>query len=181
MRSEQPETRSYRVTGAALPLSGEDLAVLMSAVLERGHSFRFRAPGSSMLPFVCDGDVLTIAPLGGRPPVLGDLVAFRHPAKHTPTVHRVVARRAGAYRVQGDAVPVPDGWIAAESVLGRVAAIERAGRRLRWGLGPERAGIALVSRWGLWRHALPVLARLRRLRGAERPADGPGSATGEDR
>ena len=51
-------------------------------------------------------------------------------------------------------------------ILGRVTRIERAGRRVRLGLGPERALIAVLSRRGLLRplglRIGPLLRLLRR-------------------
>ena len=55
--------------------------------------------------------------------------------------------------------PVPD------DLLTRLLTVERDGRRVRLGLGPERALLALLSRWGLLAPLLrPVLLLLRRRR-----------------
>ncbi len=65
--------------GGELKLSGPDLIELLQAVLDKGVPFRFRAKGFSMTPFIKDGDVITIFPLEGSRPRLGDIVAFTHP------------------------------------------------------------------------------------------------------
>jgi len=173
LRPSTPEKRAYASTGDELPLSGSELADLMVAVLSRGRAFRFRAKGSSMLPFVCDGDVLTLQPLGNTPPRLGELVAFMHPQSGRPTIHRVVRRRSDACLMRGDAVHAVDGWVARASMLGRVTAVCRAGRQIRLGLGAERVAIAATSRWGLWRYLSPALWWCRRIvRGARRAGRG---------
>ena len=94
-----------RVEG--LPLSGPGLLALMRPVLARGLPFRFRAGGGSMSPWIKDGDVISIIPLGPRSPILGEIVAFVHPASAHLMVHRVIARRSGAFLTQGDNLPPP--------------------------------------------------------------------------
>ena len=151
------------------PLSGAALGELSRAVLERGVSFRFRAMGGSMYPMIENGDVLTVAPLGPRALSPGDVVEFLHPGHGGLRVHRVVGRRNGACLVQGDGMSEPDGWIPRENILGRVTEITRRGRRVRFGLGPERFAIALANRWGslreiarfVWRAGRPLLRRCR--------------------
>jgi signal peptidase I len=160
------------VAGGDRPLAGAALGELSRAVLERGVSFRFRAMGGSMYPLIENGDVLTVAPLGRRPLCPGDVVEFRDPGHGGLRVHRVVGRRNGACLVQGDGVAAPDGWVPLENILGRVTEITRQGRRIHFGLGPERFAIALANRWGatreiarcVWRTARPLLRYCRHRR-----------------
>ena len=147
------------VSGADRPLSGVALGELSRAVLERGASFRFRAMGGSMCPMIENGDVLTVAPLGRGALSLGDVVEFLHPGRGGLRVHRVVGRRNGACLVQGDGMTEPDGWIPRENILGRVTEIIRRGRRIRFGLGPERFAIALANRWGSVREIVRFVRR----------------------
>jgi hypothetical protein len=89
----------------------------------------------------------------------GDVLAFDSAGRLI--VHRLVRIAPGQYLLKGDNNPQPDGWFPADAILGRVVRVERAGRRIRLGLGPERALIAVLSRRG----ALPWLfAPLRLLR-----------------
>jgi hypothetical protein len=135
-------------------LSGEALLVLAQAALQRGVGFRFSARGSSMTPFMRDEDVITLTPLGSRPPRLGEVVGFAHPGSGKLIVHRVVglvsrprACDRGAVLIGGDWVETgSDGLIPLENVLGRVTGVERAGKSIRFGLGPERILIAALSR-----------------------------------
>ena len=56
----------------------------------------------------------------------------------------------GAIFTQGDNMPGrPDGMIPVGDILGLVTCVERGGRKVRFGLGPERLLIALLSRSGL--------------------------------
>ena len=148
------------VEGGAYALSGGGLLELMSATLRRGACFRFTARGFSMDPFVRDGDVLTVGPVRGRP-ALGRVVAVRDPATGRLVVHRVVARGSGGVLVRGDGAGQADGVAGPGDVLGQVVAVERRGRRVRLGSGPERRAVSALSRAGL---LVPLVAAARRAR-----------------
>ncbi len=100
-----------------------------------------------MSPFLRSGDVVVLAPLGGRPVGLGDVVALRR-GERWLLVHRVVGRRGPRLLTRGDAVGRLDEPAALEDVVGRAVAVQRRGRRRRLGLGPERFLIAWLSRRG---------------------------------
>jgi signal peptidase I len=138
-----------RVRGGVLDLSGPDLETLLRAVLARNVPFRFRARGSSMHPFIRDGDRVTVSPVGGGRFHPGDVVTFVDPAVGRLIVHRIIAVSHGDFLIQGDHNPSPDGWIPKENVLGRVTLAERDGKRTRIGLGPERKLIAWLVRRNL--------------------------------
>jgi hypothetical protein len=138
------------------PLPAGALKELLQAVLQRKRSFRFRARGRSMAPFIRDGDIVTVAPIAEAPLRLGDVVAFLTPEEDRLTLHRLVARQGEAWMLQGDNLQFPDGLVPQQSILGRVTGIARRGRSIHWGLGPERGLLALLSR-------LNLLLPLRRL------------------
>jgi hypothetical protein len=141
------EPRLFVVKSEERPLSGPALLELMRAVLDKGVPFRFCARGWSMAPFIRDGDVITVSPLGRGRPRTGDVVAFVRPGMERLVVHRMVARTSAGFFMQGDCLPdQPDGVVPAENLLGRVTRIERKGRQIWLGLGPERCAIAWLSR-----------------------------------
>lgn len=148
MKSQQfDEPRLVVVTAQELPLSAQALLELMRAVLEKDLPFRFRARGWSMAPFIQDGDVITVSPLRQTQAGIGEVVAFVRPSTGNLVVHRVVAYINAVPYIQGDGVAdQTDGMIPAENLLGRVTRIERNGRRVWLGLGPERFLIAWLSR-----------------------------------
>jgi len=111
-----------------------------------------------MSPFIRDGDVVTVSPCPRDTMGLGDVVAFVQPCSGRLAVHRVVGRGRDSWRIRGDNTPEADGWIGHDDILGRVTRVERAGKRVRLGLGPERVLIALFSRRG-WLQ--PGLRRVR--------------------
>lgn len=146
------------VYAAELPLSGFALLELMRAVLARGVPFRFKARGWSMAPFIRDGDVILVNPLQRDLPGIGAVVAFIRPEDGKLVVHRIVGRQGAAVLIQGDNVTsLPDGIVPQENLLGRVMRIDREGRSVWMGLGPERFLIAWLSRF---RFLIPMRLRL---------------------
>jgi signal peptidase I len=142
-----------------LSLSGQPLKELLRSVLDKGASFRFRAKGFSMSPFVKDGDVVTVAPILGTAPGVGDVVVFIHPRTEKLVVHRVVGKRADSYFIKGDNSPEGNGLVWKANILGHVTKVERNGKEIFLGLGPERFIIAFLTRRGL----LPLLLTVWRL------------------
>jgi hypothetical protein len=144
-------------------LSMAALIELLRAVTEKGKPFRFQATGFSMYPFIRNLDTITVSPLpaGGRCR-LGDVVAFLKPGTEKLAVHRVIRKKGDCYLIRGDNTPEPDGLISAARMLGYVTNVERGGRQIRVGLGPERAVIACLSRKDLIRPSLFLACRLAR-------------------
>lgn len=142
----------YVRPGGVHSLSGSALAEVAREVLSAGHSFRFLALGGSMSPFIRDGDVVTLVTFVRAVCAPGDVVAFVQHKSGRLVVHRVVAVGEGRCRIRGDNSSEEDGEFPFESVIGTVDRIERAGKEIRFGLGPERATIALLSRrgWLCW-------------------------------
>jgi signal peptidase I len=140
---------------------------LMQAVHAKELPFRFRAGGHSMAPFIRDGDVICVSPLASRTPRPGDVVAFIHPETRLLCIHRVLSIKEEGFLIRGDNMPErPDGRIPREAIVGRVTRVERAGRKVRLGLGPERLLLALLIRCGglaaIRRFAGPLYASLSR-------------------
>jgi signal peptidase I len=141
-------TSDYVVVNAAgETMPNARVAGLMAAVLTTGAPFRFTASGFSMSPFIHDGDAITIAPTPARIRY-GDVVAFVNPFGGKLIVHRVVHISRDAYLMQGDHALKPDGCVSRADIIGRVIRVERHGKRVRLGLGIERAVIAFLSRRG---------------------------------
>lgn len=167
MRSQGPKPALFSAKGGELSLSGPALVELLQAVLDKGMPFRFRAKGFSMSPFIKDGDVITVSPLSSAPPRLGEVVAFVHPALEKLVVHRVVGKRGNSYCTRGDSALKMDGLIAEADILGHVTRVERDGKAVSLGLGPERLLIAFLTRRGLllpflrpvWKLVRPIVRR----------------------
>jgi GNAT superfamily N-acetyltransferase len=121
---------------------------LMQAVIDKDASFRFRARGFSMYPFIKDRDVVTLEPLH-RPLKSGDVVAFRQPHADKLAVHRIVSIKGSSFLVKGDNIPEPDGLIPVEDIFAVAASVERKGKRVGGGLGSAGGLLAFLSRRNL--------------------------------
>ena len=159
--------RPYAHAGGLHSLSGPAHSEVAREILARGHSFRFHAMGTSMSPFIRDGDVITLVPFEAARSSPGVVVAFINPATGRLVVHRIIAIVGDRCRIRGDNCEEEDGEIRHDSIIGTVSNIERAGKQVRFGLGPERAIIALFSRRQWLSPSITavgtILSRVRRL------------------
>jgi hypothetical protein len=160
LKSRKPKPALLIKKGEELPLSGPALIELLRAVLDKEALFRFRAKGFSMSPFIKDDDVVTVSHLWGGSPRVGDVVAFVSPCAERLVVHRVLCKKGDHYLIKGDSAPEPNGLVPRINILGRVRRVERSGKGVLLGLGPERILIALLTRNGLIFNLLLPIWRL---------------------
>ena len=113
--------------------SSAQLSELSSEILHAGLSLRLVGKGESMRPMVREGDLLEIQPADPSSIQRGEIVLCLLEDGRV-VIHRVVRidRRANGLRflVQGDQALEPDGWVEADSVLGRLVELERDGKRI---------------------------------------------------
>lgn len=148
--------------GDELHLSNRGQLELLRGMVARGAPLRMVARGHSMAPFVRDGDVLTIAPLHGQDPEVGEVVAFTVSGTDRLAIHRVLDRTNTGWLMRGDNSGQTDGSVTADELLGRVVRVERSGHEVRVGNGPERVVLAVLNRCGLLWAAGSVVRRFRR-------------------
>jgi len=153
----KPEMTAAAETRARLELAAE--------ILQRGERMSLRVQGSSMLPSLYPGDLLTFRRCAPEEIVVGDIVLFVREGRCF--VHRVAERMAGGttsrLRTRGDALPAFDAPLVETEILGRLATVERKGRRLPPPrLGPVRSLVAELVRRSEWA-ARALLAAQKRL------------------
>jgi hypothetical protein len=146
--------------------SGNHVGGLVRDLLSDGLPVKVTVTGSSMVPFIRAGDVVTLRP--GAEAFLGGVIAFLRPGARL-VVHRVIARAGAGVVTRGDASPETDDPVGWGDVLGHVVGVERGGQPVGLGLGPERALIAVLSRWGLLQAGIRLLVGLRRTLLGRRP------------
>jgi hypothetical protein len=129
-----------------LALTKIDLIGVIRSVLEKKAACRFRVRGFSMSPFIKDGDVVTVSRSTDRSVGLGRAAAFVFPKTGKLVIHRVVGVKGNSYLIKGDSTLVADGLVPGENILGFVTKVEREGKAVTLGLGPERFLIAFLSR-----------------------------------
>jgi signal peptidase len=137
---------------------------LAADLLKRGERMSLRVRGSSMLPSLFPGDVLTFRRCTPAEIVVGDIVLFLRDDRCF--VHRVAERMAvggdSRIRTRGDALPACDPPLGETEVLGRLALVERKGWRLQPPrLGPVRSLLAGVVRHSPWAARALVAAQQR--------------------
>jgi hypothetical protein len=132
--------------------SAQDFRGLLRDALVKGASLRFAAAGSSMDPFIKDGDVITIAPLPQRLRT-GQIAAAVSPANGLVIIHRVVRVKESAALLKGDNLGRPDGWAGGGDLLGIVTRVERNGAAWELGITRHAGLIATLSHWNLLRAA----------------------------
>jgi signal peptidase len=109
----------------------EDPKLGLAAEVLRGHgTVHLKAWGTSMLPAVWPGDLLTIQRVAHDEVVPGDIVLVLRDNRFF--IHRLVERRPGqdcdSLITRGDAMPDNDPPAAAAELLGRVVGIRRGHR-----------------------------------------------------
>jgi signal peptidase I len=137
------------IKGSELSLSGRALVDLLDAVLQKGMDARFQAKGFSMAPFIKNNDVVTISPLQGERAGLGDIIAFAHPETQGLCIHRIVRKKGDLYVTKGDNRSETEESVPIENILGSVTRVQRDGKQVFLGLGPERCLIGFLGRRGL--------------------------------
>ena len=136
------------------------LSELVKDILSKDAECRLEAKGHSMSPFIKDGDVVTLSPLFDYLPGVGDVVAFIRPETGNLVIHRVIWEKGDSYLVSGGDASCVEGPIKKGSILGRVTKVERKGKKVLIGLGPERFLITFLARKGL---LFPLLIPMWRL------------------
>ncbi len=125
---------------------------LAAEVLGTGSRIRLRAFGTSMLPSIWPGDVLTIAPYIAAEVAVGDIICVRESDRLI--IHRLIGsqevssgscgEREVFWITRGDSAKGEDSAISERQILGHITAIRRNGRWIR----PSRRLSPLARRCG---------------------------------
>jgi len=107
---------------------------LLRDALDRFGEVQLRVTGSSMLPAIWPGDVVTIAERHLADVRPGEVAAFARGGRLF--VHRVVSIDGDHLVTQGDTVPSADAPVSPADLLGVVAGVSRQGRAVRGFLNP---------------------------------------------
>jgi signal peptidase I len=135
-------------------LKCNEVSGMSAQILNSGRSFSFRAHGSSMYPFIHDGDVLTIKQVEHSALKTGD-IAFYRSCNENLIVHRVVDKKLQSNKLmllmRGDSVFNNDGWIYSDQVLGKAVSIQRGKKVIQLDQGASLHPIMY-----LWNKLYPV-------------------------
>lgn len=130
---------------AASPAGGIALA---QEVLSEFGQLRIRVTGSSMLPTVLPGDILSFRTCQPDSLAPGGIVLIRRDGRLF--AHRLLARTPDGLLTQGDSLPQPDPSTPAADFLGVLVAQQRVGRDIP---------VSTAPRFGRWLMRHSALAR----------------------
>lgn len=132
---------------------------LAAEVVRRFGEMRFRANGTSMLPSVQPGDVLTVRREAAGGLRSGEIILAQRGRQLV--AHRIVGKKGRSLITRGDSLTENDAPFEESQVLGRVVAVTRGGRTVDPRLTPGRLlTLVLLRRSDL---AVRVLLRWKRL------------------
>lgn len=144
----------------SVSIPNDVLSQIMKEVLFRGAQFKFRATGLSMLPFIKEGDILTVSSAQHVKPGYGKIVAFTRFGSDQLLVHRIIGKKDSHFKIQGDNTISPSvDVVSPNNIIGCVTAVEREGRPISFGLGIERYAIATLSRNGWLKRILYYITK----------------------
>ena len=118
------------------PRQPAPFAETIEDLLRSGHVVRFHADGWSMHPTIRYGEILMVEPVAHSPLHTGDILLYRR--AHAAIAHRLVGMSSSTagrstLTLRGDAADCDDSPVGLDQVLGRVVAVERRGRLIRFG------------------------------------------------
>lgn len=119
---------------------------LTSELLAQGLRVRFTVSGTSMRPFLEEGDIVTLAPVTPADLKIGDIALVRR-SPNSLTLHRLVRKMRGSqplFVFKGDAVSESDEPVAPHQVVARVTEIQKTHKRISL-----QGGMAVVRNWFL--------------------------------
>ncbi|HWY58739.1 MAG TPA: S24 family peptidase [Terriglobales bacterium] len=102
---------------------GDHKLELAAEVLSSGGTIRLRAFGTSMLPSIWPGDILTVEHKPGHEIIPGDIALVARNRQFF--IHRVIEKRNSHWITRGDSLPQNDEPAAEVQVLGKVSLIHK--------------------------------------------------------
>lgn len=148
-----------------MTLSCKELIPLICAALDTGARVRFTATGSSMFPFLRNGETVEIERVEDGELRPGD-VALAERADGSYVLHRIADIRQDRVFMVSDAGN-EDGWLPLTSIIARACAVRRNDRWIRLDTaGARRLGLGWTKLHFVGPPLLGVAVRVRaRLRG----------------
>ena len=142
------------------PCSGDDPCARISLAQDTLQQFgrlRFRAMGSSMLPAIAPGDILTFRTATPGDLVPGQVVLVQGDGRLV--AHRLLSHAQGLLTTMGDSLRVADAPLRSDRLLGVLDMHQRGSRTLPVGYDHDRL-LPRTTRW-LMRN-IPVVHRIAR-------------------
>jgi len=142
------------------PCSGDDPCARISLAQDTLQQFgrlRFRAMGSSMLPAIAPGDILTFRTATPGDLIPGQVVLMRGDGRLV--AHRLLSHAQGLLTTLGDSLRVADAPLRSDRLLGVLDMHQRGSRTLPVGYDHDRL-LPRTTRWLL--RNIPLVHRIAR-------------------
>ena len=142
------------------PCSGDDPCARISLAQDTLQQFgrlRFRAMGSSMLPAIAPGDILTFRTATPGELVPGQVVLVQGDGRLV--AHRLLSHAQGLLTTMGDSLRVADAPLRSDRLLGVLDMHQRGSRTLPVGYDHDRL-LPRTTRWLL--RNIPLVHRIAR-------------------
>jgi signal peptidase I len=108
-----------------LKISGQNFSQLITSVVEKGASAKFKVTGKSMFPNIISGDIVTVASYQDRNPIIGDIIGLTNLERNQVIFHRIIKIIDEMFLIKGDNVFKNDGLFPRDCIVGYVCGIER--------------------------------------------------------
>lgn len=93
-------------------------------LLDHNKSIKFKARGSSMRPYIKDGDIVEVEPVNHSQIKKGDILLFRGDLERL-YLHRILKTKGNEFVLKGDSSKTVDGVIGPEKIIGRLISITK--------------------------------------------------------
>ena len=134
-------------------LEHAEFAALSTELIENSGGLRVRAHGSSMLPTIRSGDILTVEKVDSNRLRIGDVVLIQN-ASSSVLAHRIIKRDGDRWTTCGDALNMHDAPFSADQLIGIVRSFEHDGAERRFSRAKGRLMAALS------RHSQTLIGRV---------------------
>jgi signal peptidase I len=140
-----------------LSVNRKQFITIADEILSGDHLLRFKAKGSSMEPYIMDGDIVEVDSNQLDSIKVGDIILCSHKPDFL-VVHRVIKvfedQGEKIFITQGDSLNYHDGKVGKEEVLGKVVSVERFGRKIKL----TNFGVRMLTKF--WIFFIPFIRRM---------------------
>ena len=130
----------------AIPVA--EMIPIIRETTAQGKMVEMSVTGSSMLPLLKDR-VSSVRLVKADDLKVGDIVLFQRNDDHY-VLHRIIAIRGGVYDIVGDNQRLPDRNIPAASIIAKVSAYNRTGKRWETGDALYRSVLPAIKAAGYY-------------------------------
>ncbi len=120
---------------------------LIREAIERNGTLKFRLKGTSMRPFLREGDILTVSALRSQKISVGDLVIYHDGM--SITCHRVFRTFKNNFQLKADAAMTADEFLKKGRLMGKVVELQKGGLILNMNNNAGRIANMVISRASL--------------------------------